>query len=108
MKPIRFLGDSLKVLSEFPDGVRKECGYQLRRLQEGKTPDDFKPIPAIGNGVEEIRVWDGSGTYRVVYTVRLAEAVYVLHAFQKKTQETSKRDIETARKRLVHLARGSS
>lgn len=107
MKLIRFLGDSLKVLSEFPESARKESGYQLRRLQEGKTPDDFKPIPAIGKGVEEIRVWDGSGTYRVVYTARLDDAIYVRHAFQKKTQETSKRDIETARQRFTQLTRGS-
>lgn len=107
MKPIRFLGNSLKALREFPTDARHNAGYQLERLQGGKTPDDFKPMPAIGKGVEEIRIWDDSGTFRVVYTARLEDAVYVLHAFQKKTQATSKRDIDTARQRFVQLMRGS-
>ncbi len=55
----------------------------------GKQPDDFKPMPSIGKGVEEIRMRDETGAFRVVYTARLAEAVYVLHAFQKKTQATA-------------------
>lgn len=60
-------------------------------------------MPSIGKGVEEIRVWDDSGTYRVVYTARLADAVYVLHAFQKKTQATARKDIDTARERYAQL-----
>ena len=63
-------------------------------------------MPSIGKGVEEIRIWDDSGTYRVVYTARLADAVYVLHAFQKKTQTTSKRDIDTAKERFAQLTKG--
>ena len=62
-------------------------------------------MPSIGRGVEEIRVWDESGTYRVIYTARLETAVYVLHAFQKKTQQTSKRDINLARERFAQIAR---
>jgi len=65
-------------------------------------------MPSIGKGVEELRVWDDSGTYRVVYTARLADAVCVLHAFQKKTQATSKRDTELARKRYAELTKGTS
>jgi phage-related protein len=72
----------------------------------GEQPDHFKPMPAIGKGVEEIRVTDDSGAYRVIYVARRAEAVYVLHAFQKKTQATSKRDIEAARRRFAQLSRG--
>lgn len=64
-------------------------------------------MPSIGKGVEELRVWDDSGTYRVIYTARLADAVYVLHAFQKKTQTTAKRDVELARKRYTDLIRGA-
>jgi phage-related protein len=60
-------------------------------------------MPSIGKGVEEIRIWDDSGTYRVIYTARLADAVYVLHAFQKKTQATSKRDTDIARQRLAQV-----
>jgi phage-related protein len=64
-------------------------------------------MPTIGKGVEEIRVWDDAGTFRVIYTARWADAVYVLHAFQKKTQATSKRDIDTAKARFAELMRGS-
>ena len=74
-------------------------------MQDGRTPDDFKPMPSIG--VEEIRIWDESGTYRVIYTARLHDMVYVLHAFQKKTQATSQRDIEVAKKRFDELMRGA-
>ena len=105
IKPIAFLGDSLRSLREFPDDAKRDAGYQLDRVQHGLQPDDFKPMPTIGKGVEEIRVRDDSGTYRVIYTARLADAVYVLHAFQKKTQATSKRDIELAKQRFVLLSR---
>ena len=103
MKPIVFVGDSLKRLREFPEDARHDAGYQLDKVQRGQTPDDCKPMPAIGKGVEEIRILDDSGTYRVIYTARLRDAVYVLHAFQKKTQATSKRDADVARQRLAQV-----
>lgn len=106
MKLLRFLGDSLKCLREFPEDARHDAGFQLDKVQHGEQPEDFKPMPIIGKGVEELRVWDDSGTYRVIYTARLADAVYVLHAFQKKTQATAKRDVELARKRYTDLMRG--
>jgi len=105
MKAIRFLGDSLRRLRAFPEEARHDAGYQLEKVQRGDAPDDFKPMPAIGKGVEEIRVWDKSGAYRVIYTARLADAVYVLHAFQKKTQATAKRDVDLAAKRHADLMR---
>jgi phage-related protein len=106
MKPVRFLGDSRKVLREFPKDARQEAGYQLQRIQTGLQAEDFKPMHSIGAGVEEIRISENSGAYRVVYTARLAEAVYVLHAFQKKTRTTSQRDVEVARERFRQLMRG--
>ena len=106
MKPIEFLGDSLKVISEFPKHARQAAGFQLRRVQDGAAPYDFKPMPDIGKGVEEIRVWADSGTYRVIYAARLEEKVYVLHAFQKKTQRISETDKGIARKRFKQLTRG--
>jgi len=106
MKPVEFLGDSLKCLRDFPADARQDAGWQLELLQRGKQPSDFKPMPDIGKGVEEIRVWDDAGTFRVIYTARLADAVYVLHAFQKKTQTTAKRDIEIAKARFAKLMRG--
>lgn len=103
MKPVRFLGDSLKRLREFPPEARQDAGHQLYKVQRGEPPDDFKPLSAVGQGVEEIRVRDETGTYRVVYTARRAEAVYVLHAFQKKTQTTPKRDLDIAKMRFGQL-----
>jgi predicted XRE-type DNA-binding protein/putative component of toxin-antitoxin plasmid stabilization module len=78
MKPVRFLGDSLKCLRDFPEDARQDAGYQIDKVQRGQQPDDFKPMPSIGKGVEEIRVRDDSGIFRVIYTARLAEAVFVL------------------------------
>jgi phage-related protein len=103
MKPVQFLGSSLKSLREFPKDVRHDAGRQIDRVQKGKQPDDFKPMPSIGKGVEEIRLWDDAGTFRVIYTARLTDAVYVLHAFQKKTPTTAKRDIDTAKTRFTQL-----
>lgn len=106
MKSVVFLGDSLKALRAFPDSARQDAGFQIDAVQRGAQPADFKPMPSIGKGVEEIRVWDEAGTFRVIYTARLANAVYVLHAFQKKTQATAKRDIEIAKARFTELMKG--
>jgi len=75
-------------------------------VQRGAQPDDLKPLATVGKGVEEIRVTDDSGAYRVIYVARRGEAVYVLHAFQKKSQATPKQVIETARRRFAQLPRG--
>ncbi len=103
MKPIRFLGDSLQRLREFPANARHDAGYQLELVQRGEQPDDFKPMTTIGKGVEELRIRDESGAYRIIYTALLSDAVYVLHAFQKKTQATSRRDLELAKQRFNQL-----
>ena len=105
MKPVRFVGDALAELQAFPKAVRQDAGYQLHRVQAGEQPADFKPMPAIGAGVEELRVRDGTGTYRVIYTARRADAVYVLHAFQKKTQRTAQVHVELARQRFKQVMR---
>lgn len=105
MKPICFLGNSLQALRQFPDDARQDVGYQLDQLQRGRQPSDFKPMPTVGKGVEELRVWDESGTYCVIYFARLEEALYVLHAFQKKTQATSRQDVELAKDRYLDLIR---
>ena len=98
MKELRFLGDSLKRLREFPRNARHDVGYQLDQLQRGRQPTDFKPMPSVGPGAYEIRVQLGDA-YRVFCIVKFEEAVYVLHAFQKKTQKTARRDIEIGRQR---------
>ena len=73
-------------------------------MQRGEQPDDFKPMLSIGKSVEEIRIWDDAGTFRVIYTARVKAAVVVLHVFQKQMQTTSRQDIELARARLATLA----
>ena len=57
MKPITFLGNALKAVRAFPDAARQDAGFQLDLVQHGQQPDDFKPMPAVGAGVEELRVW---------------------------------------------------
>jgi phage-related protein len=101
-KQIRWLGSSLNDLKNFPDAARKKAGFQLRAVQSGDTPSDFKPMPTVGLGVEEIRIRT-EDAYRIFYVARFAEAVYVLHAFQKKTQKTSKLDIEIGQKRYQQM-----
>jgi len=104
--PVRFLGDSLKCLRDFPEDARYEAGYPLDKVQRGGKARRFQAYAFDWHGVEEIRVWDDSGSYRVIYTARLADAVFVLHSFQKKTQTTSKRDIDTAKEHFAPLMRG--
>ena len=70
------------------------------KVQQGIDPSDWKPMTSVGPGVREIRIWDDAGTFRVIYITKRADAVYVLHAFQKKTQQTAKRDLDLARSRL--------
>jgi phage-related protein len=77
MRPLRFVGDSLKGLRDFPESARHDAGYRLETVQRGEQPDDFKPMPSTGKGVEEIRVLDSSGAYRAIYFARQADAVYV-------------------------------
>ena len=103
MKDIEFWGDSLDVIRNLPEGARTAAGYQLDRLQRGMQPDDFKPMKSIGAGVEEIRIKESGNAYRVVYIARFEDAVHVLHAFQKKSQKTSKRDLEVATQRFKQL-----
>lgn len=103
MKELYWLGTSLDDLKGFPVDVRKEAGTDLRLVQQGVDPRDWKPIPAIGKGAREIRIRSPDGAWRVFYVVENAAAVYVLHAFQKKLQKTAQKDIEKgkARYRLI-------
>jgi phage-related protein len=100
VKPIAFLGGSLDDLRGFPADARRQAGYQLDRVQRGRDPDDWRPMPSIGAGVREIRVRERAGAFRVIYVATFADVVYVLHAFQKKTRQTAKRDVDLAALRL--------
>jgi len=103
IKPIEFLGSSLDDLRNFPENIRRMAGYQLDRVQNGLEPLDFKPIPSVGSGVHEVRLRDIEGAFRVFYVAKFEAAVYVLHAFQKKTRKTAPRDIELAASRYRDL-----
>jgi len=103
-KPLIWLGTSRGDLRRFPVLARRLAGFQLRRVQQGLDPVDWKPMSAIGPGVREIRVHLG-GAYRVFYVATRPKAVYVLHAFEKKTQKTSARDLETGRERFRALGK---
>ncbi len=78
-------------------------GYQLDQIQHGHEPDDWKPMNTLGHGIKEIRVRDASGLFRVIYVAKFADSIYVLHCFQKKTQKTSKVDLDLAAQRYRNL-----
>ncbi len=105
MKPVHFIGSSREDLRELPEDARETAGHQLFKVQQGKEPDDWKPMPAVGAGVNEIRVWEESGTYRVLYLAKFVEAIYVLHVFEKRSQKTQKDDIQLAKVRYADLLR---
>ncbi|MBS0193322.1 MAG: type II toxin-antitoxin system RelE/ParE family toxin [Proteobacteria bacterium] len=99
MKPLLFLGSSQDDIRVMPAAVRHALGIELMRVQFGGEPTDFKPMHIVGAGACEVRVRDARGAYRAIYVARFADAVYVLHAFQKKSQKTAKSDLELAAKR---------
>jgi phage-related protein len=103
VKPVEFMGSSLDDLRTFPLLARREAGHQIDQVQNGQEPDDWKPMSVVGHGVKEIRIRDPAGAFRVIYVAKFAEAVYVLHCFQKKTEKTSRTDVDLASKRYRQL-----
>jgi len=103
VKDLYFAGSSLHDLRDFPADARREAGFQLDRVQHDLDPVDWKPMKTIGAGVREIRIRCSDSAFRVIYTARIGNNVYVLHAFQKKSQRTPHRDIELARRRLKEI-----
>ncbi|MGA8706068.1 MAG: type II toxin-antitoxin system RelE/ParE family toxin [Steroidobacteraceae bacterium] len=96
MKQVIWMGSSREDLRAFPREARREIGYQLEHVQEGVEPDDWKPMSAVGPGVRKIRVQESSGAFRCIYLAKRPEEIYVLHCFQKKTQKTSRQDLDLA------------
>ena len=103
-KPLVWVGSSLDELRRFPGEARRDAGYQLRRVQQGLPPADWRPLRSVGTGVLEIRVHAGA-EYRVVYIAKFEEAVYVLNAFQKRTRRTRRPDIDLAKARLREVVK---
>lgn len=104
-KPIEFRGSSRDDLRAFPFSARHEAGHQLDQVQRGQEPDDWKPMNSISQGVQEIRIREAEGAFRVIYIAKLPAAVYVLHCFQKMTEKTRKADVDLAAKRYRDLMR---
>ena len=103
-KPLILLGSSRRDLRAFPALARRLAGFELRRVQQGLDPDDWKPMSTVGPGVREIRI-RVAGAHRVFYVATLAEAIYVLHAFEKKTRKTTARDLDLGRERFRAIGR---
>ncbi len=96
------MGDSLERLRDAPAGIRADAGYQLKLVQAGQMPDDYRPMPDVGPGVLEIRLHEIS-EYRVFYVAKFEESVYVLHCFSKKSRTTRKADIDLGRVRYREI-----
>ncbi|GKS65369.1 hypothetical protein YTPLAS72_26730 [Nitrospira sp.] len=103
MKPVHFLGSSREDLRDLPESVQETTGFQLFKVQQGKEPDDWKPMTTVGPGVQELRVRDENGIYRMFYVAKFQEAVYVLHVFEKRSQKTARPDIELGKSRYAEL-----
>lgn len=102
MKRLVWVGSSIEDLRSWSAEAQRDTGYQLFKIQSGMNPSDWKPMPGVGGGVQEIRI-HCDNEYRVIYLAKLAEAVYVLHVFEKKMQNTPQAAIEVARRRLQLL-----
>ena len=100
LRRIVWMGSSFDDLRQFPEDVRRDAGFQLYRLQSGLEAADWKAMPQLGRGVEEIRLRHFSGAYRVIYLARFAEAIYVLHCFNKTTRRTAEHEKQIVRNRL--------
>ena len=103
MKSVHFVGTSRGDIRQLPDSAQETAGFQLFKVQQGKEPDDWKPMPTVGPGVQEIRVRDDRGSFRVFYVAKFEEAVYVLHVFQKRSQKTARADLDLGKSRYVDL-----
>jgi phage-related protein len=106
-KPLQWVGSALSDLRQFPDDARRRAGFELHVVQQGLNPSDWKPMPSIGPGVAEIRIHTGT-QHRIFYVARFEEAVYVLHAFEKKTQKTARQDLDLGRARLADVLNSRS
>jgi phage-related protein len=97
---IAWEGNSKEVISSFPDVVKYNLGFDLRLLQQGQQPTDYRSMSSIGPGVFELRDQDERAWYRVIYFSRVRDVIHVLHCFEKRSRETPMKEINTARQRL--------
>lgn len=97
---IAWEGDSKEVISSFPEAAKYNLGFDLRLLQQGQPPTDYRPMSSVGSGVFELRDQDARSWYRVIYLSRVRDVIHVLHCFEKRSRETPMKEIDTARQRL--------
>jgi len=103
-KPLIWLGSSREDVRSFPVDARRSAGFQLRVVQRGWDPSDWKAMASVGPGVREIRIHTGL-EHRVIYIAKFSEGIYVLHGFEKKSRKTAQRDVAIAKSRLQELVR---
>ena len=101
-RPVIWVGSARRDLRAFPRPARRRAGHELDLVQQGLDPSDFKPMPTIGAGAYELRV-QVEGAFRVFYIAKFTEGIYVLHAFQKKTRQTSRLDLEVGAARYREI-----
>ena len=104
MKPLQWIGSALAALRDFPEDARRVGGHNLHLIQLGFEAEDWKPMASVGRGVYEIRIHTDT-EHRILYVAKFAEAVYVLHCFEKKSRRTPLRDLEVGRNRYRVLLR---
>ena len=104
-RTLRFVGRARQELKALPRSVYAQAGRWLHLVQDGKDPPDWKPMKSVGQGVIELRLRDSTGAYRVIYVAKFAEAIYVLHSFEKKSQKTSRQNLDLAAARYRDLLR---
>lgn len=103
MTEIEWLGDSLEIVRRYAADVRRAIGSELRLLQTGQEPVHARPLKTVGRGVWELKISEKAGQFRVIYVTKRRDRIYVLHAFQKKTQRTPQRDLDLARTRFKEI-----
>ena len=97
-KPIEWRGSAYDNLCAFPEAARREAGFQLGLVQQGRHPDNWKPMPTVGRGAIEIRI-NAGGAFQVIFVATFDEAIYVLHAFEKRARKTPRHDVDLAKRR---------
>jgi phage-related protein len=97
---IAWEGDSKEVISSFPDKAKQNLGFDLRLLQQGEQPTNYRPMSSIGQGVFELRDDDERAWYRVIYLSRVRDVIHVLHCFEKRSRQTPTKEINIAQQRL--------
>jgi len=105
-RPISWIKAAEKDFLKLPDAVQRQGRQSLTILAEGQMPDNTKPLKGLGAGVQEIVIRDASGTFRVVYALKIDADIWVIHAFKKKSKtgiKTPKEEIDVIKTRLKRL-----